>query len=316
MKTASYILFCLLLIGIRVDLASGAIITVNVTAHVIQLSDPNGVLAGQIVMGQAITGTYTYDTSTPDQGSPGFGSYLPIVPPASLSVSAGSLLFQTYAPQPPNLLSPIVQISVRPTSTNSLSSFFLVSSSNQLLNSGVPVGLIDSMSFNFTDLTGQWPASDALPSGAPALQNLSASPSAIIIYSTSSTHVQMTAQIDSVALAPPSFAVSPASGSFLPTQRFDAAVLLPAGAQVVSMQTSVNGNPFSLNYPGMCTLVILRFTNQQAILCPNAYAVLTTPPPPPALPSQPGQPLTITWQVTLADGTSINKTVVWTLIPP
>lgn len=321
MKTALYSFCCLFLLGILVDPASAAVITVNVTAHVVQLSDPNGVLAGQIVMGQAVTGSYTYDTSTPANGGAGSGEYQPAVPPATLSLSAGPLLFQTYAPQPQNLIPPIVQLNVQPGSPNNFSSFFLTSSSNQLLNSGVPVGLIDWMSFNFFDSTGQWPTSVALPSGAPSLQNLGQS--AIMIQSSSSINLQVIAQIDSVALAPPTLAVSPASGSFLLQQQFDAAVVLPVGAQaVVSMQASANGAPLPFNYPGNCTLTLVQPFNpsqpptqtQQAIQCSNANTVFFTPLPP--SPPQPGLPLPITWQVSLADGTIITKTVTWTLLNP
>ena len=305
MKIAAYILCCLLLSGIRLESASAAVITVNVTGHVTQLSDPSGVLAGQMVMGQAITGTYTYDTSTPDQGSPGFGTYQPGVPPANVTISAGTLSFQTYSASPAPSPAPI-QILV---STGTNPYFQVFSNSNQLLNAGVQVGLVNSIIFNFFDPADQWPASDALPSGAPTPPSLAQS--VIFIQGGPGANITVMAQIDSVALAPPTFEVSPASGSFLVPQHFDAAVVLPAGTQpVVSVQASVNGYVLPFSYPGLCTLTPLVLSSQQAILCPNSSSVLTAPP---GQLGPPG-PLSIVWQVSLADGTIMNKTVVWTLL--
>jgi hypothetical protein len=70
------------------------------------------------------------------------------------------------------------------------------------------------------------------------------------------------------------------------------------------MQASVGGSPLPLNYPGSCQLAPPNSVGRPAILCPDAYTVL----------SQLGGATQIQWQVGLADGTFLNQTVDWKLI--
>jgi hypothetical protein len=173
---------------------------------------------------------------------------------------------------------------------------------SQLLQGGAPVGGQPAyVSFGFIDPNGQWPLDSNLPTGLPAPSTLAQS-SIYITYGTfESSTIKI--QIDSVALAPPTLEVSPASGNFSSQQHFDAALLLPLGSQVASAQASVGGTPVpNLSYPGQCTLVS-NTTSRTQILCPNASQALS-----------PG-PTTVNWQATLTDGTVINQTVLWNLAP-
>lgn len=80
--------------------AAGALpITFTLTGTVGRVADLNGVLGGQILMGDAFTGTLTYDLATPD-GDPvdtTFGSYShsPPLGTVGLSISVNGLSFQT-----------------------------------------------------------------------------------------------------------------------------------------------------------------------------------------------------------------------------
>ena len=62
MKTPSIVLSGILL-GLGIQSASATVVTVNIQAHVVAMSDPTNVFGGQVIPGQAVTATYTYDTS-------------------------------------------------------------------------------------------------------------------------------------------------------------------------------------------------------------------------------------------------------------
>jgi hypothetical protein len=296
MKPRSHALLFVLLSGLWAASASASIVTVNLTAHITGVYDQFGAFYGQIATGQPVTATYTYDTNTANQGFAQVGQYQPATPPAKLTVTVGAFSFQSNSTQPTLAGSSQFQINVQPSSSGGFSSFSVNSSSVQSAQ-GANVAVI---SFLMVDATGQWPSSIALPTSAPT-QNFSTdvAPSQIQIQGAQGSF-QVTAQIDSAVLAPPAVQVSPASGSFLAQQHFDAALLLTPGAQIVSLQSSAG-----FSYPGNCQLASANSTQQPAILCPNADAVLAT---------LGGGTSTILWQVVLADGTQLNQTVTWTLI--
>jgi hypothetical protein len=295
-RTLSFILLGLLL-GVCAENASATSVTVNVQAHVIQWVDTAGIFGGQITVGQAITASYTYDSnSIPGMVvQNGFDEYLASAPPAALSVSAGTFAFQSATGIE------AVQIGVMPSpASGQPSSFALTSQTGQPLPSGTPVGPIQ---FMFADSSGHWPTSVALPLGAPAIANLSLSR---IVVQVGTTSTQIVAQVDSVALVPPSIQVSPLTGSsFVSQQHFDFALIAPAGSTVSSAQVTAHGSPLPL-YPGaMCQLAPANSANRPVVLCPNGDLLLA------GLGSGPQQ---LTFQVVLSDGTTINQSVVWTLI--
>lgn len=295
MKFLSSILCCTLL-GIGVESAVASPITVSVTAHVTQLVDSAGVLGGQIAVGEVITGTYTYDTSAPnlDSSADGWGVYQPPAPPASVSVTAGSFVFQ----------SAISRITVRPRTGSVLpaeAGFQIDTNAAQ----AIPGGFVNGIEFDFADSTGQFPSSNALLTGAPSLPSLANSGIYVTGQGGSGPAWYFYAQIDSVTLVPPSIEVIPAAGDILPQQHFDAALLLSSGVQITSMTASVGGNPLTLSYPGTCQLVAANSAGRPAILCPNAHT---------ALPAA-GGVTQILWQVGLADGTQLSQMVQWTVTP-
>src|SRR5262249_11704344 len=157
---------------------------------------------------------------------------------------------------------------------------------------------------DFYDLTGQWPTSDDPPDGAPMLASFEASQISVM-GPPNENYYFISIAIDSVALLAGSAEVSPAAGTFLPQQHFDAAVLLPAtSAPIATMQASVAGTPVALSYPGTCQLAPANTTGRPALLCPGADTALTSL-----------QGVTqIDWLVTLTDGSLLTQSVQWNLI--
>jgi hypothetical protein len=281
------------------DTASAAVITVNITGHVtdwgVSTSDP---FFNQIYSGEPVTASYTYDNAT---GPNAQGQYQPNLPPAGAVVTIGPFSFQAFAPPPPYQGPPVSFYLIPQTTPGDGSAVYMIYVS-QLLQGGAPVGgQLGYVSFGFIDPNGQWPVDSNLPTGLPAPSTLAQSSIYITYGAFGSSTIKI--QIDSVALAPPSLEVSPASGNFSNQQRFDAALLLPVGSQVATAQASIGGSPVSsLSYPGQCTLVP-NTTSRAQIVCPNASQALS-----------PG-PTTVNWQATLTDGTVINQTVLWNLAP-
>ena len=290
MKTPSIVLSGILL-GLGIQSASATVVTVNIQAHVVAMSDPTNVFGGQVIPGQAVTATYTYDTSAATQQTFSvYDQYVINSPPASLSVSTGPFTFQTESGTQ-------LMIAVQPSAGSGQPSYLAIASQyGQPLASGTQVGPIQ---FDFEDTTGQWPASLALPTVGPAIQNFSSS--RIMLQVGVSSFV---AQIDSAALAAPPLEVSPATSSFLSQQHFDFALLLAPGTLVATAQLSANGHSMYI-FPGPCQLAAPNSANRPALYCPDGDGLLG---------SLGAGPQQINFLVALTNGTVVNETVVWTLI--
>jgi len=112
------------------------------------------------------------------------------------------------------------------------------------------------------------------------------------------------AQLDTATLVP-SIMVSPANSSFISQQSFDAVLLLSAQLSVTSMQASVGGTSINFSYPGTCQLAAANNAQRTALICPNAATVLA---------GLGGGLHTINWLITLADGSTLQQSVVWNLV--
>lgn len=296
------VFFCAtLLAAISMNPASAESVTVNVTARVTGVSDYADALGGQIQIGQQISGSYTYATNLTDHhASPAIGVYLPPPGQAGTRLSVGSLVFESRVTDESTF---DIGIQAGNPSGGGYSYFHLASRRNQPLPNGA---VVEGIGIYFDDPNGHAPLSDALPADAPDIQDF---PERYIVlegYLGEGGLYSVMAVIESVALVPPkAIEVSPATGSFLAQQRFDAALLLPEGSSIASMQASAGGNPLPLAYPGTCQIAPPNSANRPAILCPDAHTVL------PAA----GGPIQIQWSVELTDGTVVNELVQWTLVP-
>ncbi len=88
-----------LVIGIAeylVPVARAEFVTIHITAEVDHVGDPHNFFGGAIAVGDMISGTYTYDTATPDtSASARIGNYGHYLAPAGVDLSVGGIQFKT-----------------------------------------------------------------------------------------------------------------------------------------------------------------------------------------------------------------------------
>jgi len=76
--------------------ADAALVTISITAEVTNVYDTGALLEERINVGDIITGTYTYDTSTPDLDPRiNVGCYRQYEPPCGVSLNVGGFVFRT-----------------------------------------------------------------------------------------------------------------------------------------------------------------------------------------------------------------------------
>ena len=141
--------------------ANAEIVTINVSATVNYVDDIANVLGNQVAVGDVITGSYSYDTTTIDSDpSPEFGKY-------DFAPGAGSMSFTvnglTLASNP---AAPIGAYSAEVVNYAGGDGFHVRSFENNLLPSG---GKVMDLSFNLYDPTGSAHPTDQLPTNAPTL---------------------------------------------------------------------------------------------------------------------------------------------------
>ena len=84
------------LLGFGGSTAQGAIVEIALTGKVTSLDDRDGLLGGQISIGDIITGSYTYDTSTRDTNpASSVGDYQYWSAPYGISLSLNGIVFAT-----------------------------------------------------------------------------------------------------------------------------------------------------------------------------------------------------------------------------
>lgn len=282
MRGTWYLVCCAMsLVGLGLNVAAANVVTVNLTGHVVNVSDSS---LG-ITVGQAVTGTYSYDSSTLLGGD---GAYHPTSPPASISVSVGGQTYQSQSNW-------AYQIILNPDPAIHGIDFEYVAEATAPANPLSPP-LPPNIGLHFD---GQWPISTAaLPTSAPPFGLMESLISVELANSSG-----FVAQVDSATLVPTTLTISPASNIFAAQQNFDAALLLSSQTTVTSMQATVGGTPIALSYPGTCQLVPV-ISAGTVLVCPNASAVLAT---------LGSGPVTINWQVVLGDGSTLQQSVTWTL---
>lgn len=287
MKTAVLFLSGLLLSAFASGPAAAEPVRVRLTARVFAVSDPNNELAGKIVPGQRVNGIYAYNTNTPNLSPiPGSGRYHTYANEYRLRFVAGSLVFES---------TPTDGIMIFVNSGNGIPNsgdFILSSTINKPLADGT---IVDSIFVDFRG-SGNVTQSGALPTVAPDLSNYWKKEVTI-----SGGSFELRAQIETAELIETAaIKVSPAAGSFVANQHFDAALTLPRNSVVASMQATANGMQLPLSYPGICQLQAPNSANKPSLVCPGADSVL---------PLAAGAP--IEWTVTLTNGTVLTETVNW-----
>jgi len=145
------------------SLARAELITIALTGQVYMIEDSQHIFGGQIHYNDTITGTYTYDTSTPDSelSDPSIGAYWFYSTPCGVSFTVDGFNFRT---DPDNVL-----FSVGVGNNEPLWDIYSICSRNNLpLSNGV---LVDMINWQLTDSSRSAFSSDALPTTAPNLAN-------------------------------------------------------------------------------------------------------------------------------------------------
>ena len=144
-------------------------ITIAITAEVATVEDPGGMLAGAITVGDVITGTYVYDSSTLDTNAAStVGDYWHTTAPFGITINAGGLVFRTD-PTQVNFLVEIVNDHGTPPRDN----YLLRSYTNLFDVSTLPAPgghpADDHIAWQLDDPTLAALASTALPTDAPTV---------------------------------------------------------------------------------------------------------------------------------------------------
>ncbi len=142
--------------------AADGVVTINITALVALVDDPDNVLGGTINVGDTITAIYTYDSTTPDSNPlPTVGDYRHSSPPYGITVNAGGFVFETD----PNNVDFLVEI-VNDHGGPARDNYLLRSYNNLPLSNGA---LVEHISWQLDDPTATALSSEALPKVPPVL---------------------------------------------------------------------------------------------------------------------------------------------------
>jgi hypothetical protein len=167
MKAEKIIAIVAVMLGLVLcsSLAEGALITIQIEGVVDNVTDEGNYLEGKIKPGDAITGWYTYDTSTLDSNPiPQVADYLHHAAPCGISLTVGGFEFKT---DPANV-NFLVEIINDYTSGGLQDNYGLISYNNLLLSNGV---LVDSIYWSLTDFSATALSSTGLPTTAPVLED-------------------------------------------------------------------------------------------------------------------------------------------------
>lgn len=139
-------------------------ICIAITAEVTSVDDFGGILAGMINVGDVITGTYVYESTTPDTNpAPTIGDYQHTTAPFGITLNAGGIVFRTD-PTNVDFLVEIVNDHGIPPSDN-----YLLASFSNIFDISVPSAMENLIAWQLDDATLTALSSDALPTVPPAL---------------------------------------------------------------------------------------------------------------------------------------------------
>lgn len=254
------------------------LITVNISATVDYVDDIGNGLNGQMKAGDTISGTYTYESTTPDtDASITYGMYPHPSGIGGIDLTVNGLSLKTN----PNRLNGDFDMNI--VNETNYDFYHVMSFNNSPLTTGAQ---LNYMAIDLYDPSGQAHSSDHLPKTAPNLN----------VYEYTDIHGDGTsadgmsfhfvAKINSLFISPTkgiSQVISPTDGSyFIPDQKFDMAIILPGyGAQITTLSGLRNGEWIGNYLNTNCTYGPLidydPATNnmgKETILCKNAEQLL------------------------------------------
>ena len=161
-KKAEFLIFVFIVLGLCAVNLRAEIVTIQLTVEITWINDYDDLLEGKVNIGDIITGSYIYDSDTPDT-SPldTIGVYRHYNPPYGINLSIGGFVFQTDPDNINFLVSVLNDYTERDT-------YLLRSHNNLPLSNGVEV---DLMSWQLDDYACAALSSDVLPITPPVLED-------------------------------------------------------------------------------------------------------------------------------------------------
>ncbi|MHC4333594.1 MAG: PEP-CTERM sorting domain-containing protein [Planctomycetota bacterium] len=142
--------------------ADATLITIAIEAEVDYVEDLGSYLEGRINPGDIITGTYTYDSTTPDTNPSAYvGDYEHRAAPAGISLTVGGF---NFASDPTNVYFLLSVCNAG--GPYQQDNYLLLSYNNLPLSNG---SVVDHISWQLDDPTASALSSDGLPIGPPIL---------------------------------------------------------------------------------------------------------------------------------------------------
>jgi len=150
-----------LLLHVLVGPASGELIMIGLRGEVTYIDQSAyDLLEGHVELGDTLTGTYTYDSQTPDSNPlSGVGDYYQDSAPCGIRLEAGGIVFESD----PDILDFLIELNDNHVGQDN---YLLRSYNNLPLANGVEV---DHISWQLDDPSCTAISSDALPLGPPVL---------------------------------------------------------------------------------------------------------------------------------------------------
>lgn len=162
-KKLSKFVFAVLFLSLPA-VSFGQLITIAITANVTGVNDSYNLLEGKVSVGNTITGTYTYDTSTPDTNPlQTLGDYNYHSLPCGLVFAVGELVFSTDSEDIGFFVGIANNHSEPP-----WDGYWINSYNNSLLSNGTEV---DRILWQLDDYGGTALSSATLPTVAPVLSD-------------------------------------------------------------------------------------------------------------------------------------------------
>jgi hypothetical protein len=148
-------------------LARAGLVTIEITGEVTGLDDRDGLLGGDVTLGQEISGWYWYESSTPDSNPlVRVGDYYHYSAPYGMELHIGDLVFQTD-PQNVRFLIEVVDSHLTPP----LDGYLAISYDNLPLQEGLYIPL---MAWELHDTSATALSNALLPTTAPDVSDWSA----------------------------------------------------------------------------------------------------------------------------------------------
>jgi hypothetical protein len=273
---------------------SAEILTFEVSAHVDFVYDMDNSLNGQVVIGQAVKGTYSYDTSVLDENpSPESGAYPQSAQQGRVSFPIGSMLFESD----PSAANWMFHVGASMSTEWGLPSVFqFFNEGIKPLSNGLNVAFVGVSFFSY-GLNGV--DSEAILTQAPDVSRFQDRRVHISGTNQNGNWYSVSLLIDSVRVLP-SLVTSPSHSTFIRQQTISPALI--GVSPIGSVSALINGVPVSNTYTQQCQISPMSLQGRSAITCPDIVPLLAV-----------GNNQ-VEWLVNFADGSTATTAVDWQVL--